>query len=1546
VSSKNSGNASAASAGTNPLGSYNGGTGGKAGATGSSGFGGAGGAASVVRIGSTDIVAAGGGGNGGSGQYPQTKGHVATSTYAARSDATTTNGQNGTNANDICAATSCSNNDGGGGGAGGGGAQGGAAGAVEFGAGTSNEWFGYGGSVGQNSTASISGLSASYQSYAGENSNGGSVSISYTVGAPAAPTAVTGVAGNGSVALAWTAPTNPGQSAITDYVVQYSSNGGTSWSGPVDLGSTDTTGTVSSLTNGTAYIFQVAAVNSAGTGVYSASSSAITPQGPPSAPVISLVAAQDGALRLSLIAPGSGAVVTGYDYRVDGGSWVTVNSASPSLVIPGLVNGTAYSVEVRAQSAVGAGAISAAASGTPRAVPGAPTITSLAVGNGSLSIAFTPGFSGGTAVTGYQYSFNGTDWADATGTTSPISVGGLAAGHAYSVQLRAVNIAGPGVASAPAGATTPALPGAPSVSSVTAADGSVRVDFIPGTTGGSPITGYQYQLSDGGPWTDASGATSPITIAPLQNGTTYPVSIRAVNAVGAGAVSDAIPVTPATTPSAPSIVGDTVAGSDASLTADFTAPASTGGSAITGYQYSTDAGATWRDRTDGGSTSTPVTITALSSDGTTALVNGTTYYVELRAVNGVGVGTASATAAGIATSVPSAPIVTTVIPSPRALQVTFTAPANGGAAITGYRYSTDGSTWTDTGTLGTTFTISGLRNGTDYPVRVRAVNSVGDGARSAAVSGTPVALPGRPVIDSVVRSNQTLTAAVSLGDDGGSAVTAWQYSTDNGASWATASGTSSPLTLTTLSSDGTTRLANGTGYPLQLRAVTAIGTGPASATSIVAPASAPAAASIALTAGDASVSVAFTLGVDGGSPVSRVEYTFDDGAHWTDPGTLASPFTVTGLTNGTAYALKLRADNAIGAGAWSVAASTTPRTVPGAPTGVTAISNSGSADVSWTAPASDGGSPVTGYTATAYANSTSATAIATCASAGTSCSIPTLSNGTTYYISVTATNAAGAGAASAPRAVVTPLARPGAPTVGSLTASDGMLSASFTAGTAGDRPITGYQYSTDGGSTWQTASGSTSPILIGGLTDGTAYSVALRAVSSAGVGATSNTVSGTPYGYPDAPDPDTIVVNGGNNQITVSWAAPNLNGGALLNYTATAFTGLASGSTAGTCTTTTLSCTISSGVSNGTTYYVSLQTRNTALMYSQRSAPRVPATPSQQPGAPTGASAVAGDGQATVSWTAPTSTGASAISSYTVYASVDGGAMTLVGTSSTTSKTVTGLLNGHSYTFQVHAVNGNGTGPASAASSPVTPLAPGTAPILSAPTSTETGFTVDITNPVSGAVYTATATNGATVRVSGSTATVTGLSDGAGSRVTVTATRPGYTTTTSTQDGTALLTGQKPTFSGNVATATGFGFTITNYDSTATYTITATNGATIDRSGDAVTIGNLAIGGTSVVTVQVAKAGATTVSDVDHGAAMVAGTAPTFDALASTGTGFSFRIANYDPSLTYTLGATNGAHADRAGGTVTVTGLVDGAASTVTVTATDPGVSTAYAAET
>ena len=103
------------------------------------------------------------------------------------------------------------------------------------------------------------------------------------------------------------------------------------------------------------------------------------------------------------------------------------------------------------------------------------------------------------------------------------------------------------------------------------------------------------------------------------------------------------------------------------------------------------------------------------------------------------------------------------------------------------------------------------------------------------------------------------------------------------------------------------------------------------------------------------------------------------------------------------------------------AAAGTLRTVPGPPMAVSAVPGDAQLTASWTPPTDDGGYAVTGYTATASPGGQ------TCTSAATSCTIGGLVNGTSYTVTVIATNLLGDGIASTPSNTVTPTGPPPPP---------------------------------------------------------------------------------------------------------------------------------------------------------------------------------------------------------------------------------------------------------------------------------------------------------------------------------------------------------------------------------------------------------------------------------------------------------------------------------------------------------------------------------------
>ena len=181
-------------------------------------------------------------------------------------------------------------------------------------------------------------------------------------------------------------------------------------------------------------------------------------------------------------------------------------------------------------------------------------------------------------------------------------------------------------------------------------------------------------------------------------------------------------------PGAPTSLSATTGNTQLSLS--WTAPASNGGSAITGY--------TVEYTPSGGSPSTVNTGSTSTSYALTGLTNGTAYSVRVAAVNAAGTGSYSASASGTPATVPGAPtnaVATQYTPN---VAVNWTDPAsNGGSAITGYvvQFSQNGGSWTTTTLTPLSGVFRGYFNGDtemfSYTFRVAAVNSVGTGSFSS-----------------------------------------------------------------------------------------------------------------------------------------------------------------------------------------------------------------------------------------------------------------------------------------------------------------------------------------------------------------------------------------------------------------------------------------------------------------------------------------------------------------------------------------------------------------------------------------------------------------------------------------------------------------------------------------------------------------------------------------------------------------------------------------------------------------------------------------------
>ena len=392
-----------------------------------------------------------------------------------------------------------------------------------------------------------------------------------------------------------------------------------------------------------------------------------------------------------------------------------------------------------------------------------------------------------------------------------------------------------------------------------------------------------------------------------------------------------------------------------------------------------------------------------------------------------------------------------------------------------------------------------------------------------------------------------------------------------------------------------------------------------------------------------------------------------------------------------------------------------PPTAPAAPTGVTATAGNGSASLTWTAP-SNGGSPITSYTVTPFIGATAQSPV-TVSPPVTNAAVTGLTNGTPYTFKVSATNSVGTSVQSAASNSVTPSGptAPGAPTNVTASAGNGSATVSWTAPSSnGGSPITSYTVTPSTGGVAGTpvqVAGTATSTNVTGLTNGSAYTFTVTATNAIDTGPASAPSNSVTPSAPTAPGaPTNVTASAGNGSATVSWTAPSSNGGSpITSYTVTPSTGGVAGTpvqVAGTATSTNVT-----GLTNGSAYTFTVTATN-AIDTGPASAPSNSVTPSAPtaPGAPTNVTASAGNGSATVSWTAPSSNGGSPITSYTVTPFIGSTAQTPVlvnGSPPSTSTTVIGLLNGTSYTFTVIATNAIGSGAASSPSNGVTPSASG-----------------------------------------------------------------------------------------------------------------------------------------------------------------------------------------------------------------------------------------------
>ena len=430
------------------------------------------------------------------------------------------------------------------------------------------------------------------------------------------------------------------------------------------------------------------------------------------------------------------------------------------------------------------------------------------------------------------------------------------------------------------------------------------------------------------------------------------------------------------------------------------------------------------------------------------------------------------------------------------------------------------------------------------------------------------------------------------------------------------------------------------------------------------------------TAGNAMASITFTAPANnGGTAITAYTATASPGgASGSCAGPAACAITVNGLTNGSAYTFTVTATNAKGT---SVASAASNAVTPKGEQTIT-FANPGAQNFGTTPTLTATSSAGAGY---AVSFSSATAGVCTITTGGT---LTFVTSGSCTIDADQPGDAAVNAATTVSQTFIVNAVVPGAPTIGTATAGNTQASVTFTAPvSSGGAAITSYTVTSNPGGL--TGSGAGAPITVNGLTNGVAYTFTVTATNSAGTSAASAASNSITPASPQ----------------TITFANPGAQTyGTSPTLTATSDSGLTptfSSSTTGV-------CTITSGgvltfVTAGTCTINADQTGDSSYLPAGQVSRSFTVNPAV-PGAPTIGTAVAGDTQASVTFTAPVNTGGTSITGYTVTTNpahvppVNGAASPIV---------ITGLTNGQGYTFTITAENVAGSGPASVASNSVTP---------------------------------------------------------------------------------------------------------------------------------------------------------------------------------------------------------------------------------------------------
>jgi len=1137
-----------------------------------------------------------------------------------------------------------------------------------------------------------------------------------TLPTPPAATNATAVSDT-AINVSWNQPAGDQQ---TSYKIERSLDD-TNWTTIVaSTGNTNTTYSDTGLSTLTTYYYKVSTINPSGTSVASPSGNAKTfgsPDAPTSLTATALIAID---IDLDWDAPteNNGAAVSGYkierstddiNYAVivaDTGNTDTDYTDTDAA----LVTDTTYYYRVSAINSFGAGATSNVASALAGDKPN--QVTGLVITSATtstLDLDWVAPNDNGYAISGYKIekSLDGTNFTVLVASNPDLDYTdtSLNTNQLYYYQVSAINVFATGDVSAVSSA--PPLPTPPATLSLSVIN-NVQIDLTWSNPTGAEETGFKIERStDNSNWSTIVADTGSTALTYSNTGLTaltdYYYRVSTLNASGESSVGSVETAKTFGTTVAPTNL-DALSLTGAQIKLDWEEPTVTNGSAVSGYKIERS--------TDGTNYSVLVADTGnLNETYTDTGIAGTTYYYRVSALNAFGASPPSNVDSALATDVPAQTTnFTATAQAGNEIDLAWTAPSNGGSAITGYHIerSLDNTNWSDlvadTGNQLIAYTDINLTTNQTYYYRVSAINLVGTGSSSIVDSDLAGDVPNQiTVITATAQAGSEIVVAWTAPTDNAYAITVYtiERSTDN-TNWIT-DGTSATASFTSQS------LTNGTTYYYKVTATNALGNSLVSATVNDKAGDSPSQVTgfTGAALDDTRIKLDWTTPADNSYSLSgyKIEQSLDN-TNWStivaNTNSSAVTYTVTGLTTVTDYYYRVSAINALGEGATATVVSVTTMGVPDAITtlaGTAAVNsiNTQRSDITltWTAPTANG-TPITAYNVqvsidgTTWLNLPNVTTTSTIHS--------NTINDTDFSYRVYSINAIGTSLVSNTGVV---WSLPNVPT--GLDVSPYWQQTSVT-WTVVDAVYTyDLEHSTDG-NTWSTeADPATTQYDDTGLVNDTIHYYRIAATNPSGTSAFTTSVNATTFHLPTPPQNLTVTPTASNLlEANLDWDAPADDGGTpLLNYivekSVDQINWVPLVSNCPPATDCTLSYYVDGVLSTQNTYYWRVIAENsfgsdTTNGYSSIVTYTTP-TPAQSPSNLTAVPSGTNNNSATLDWTAPVDTGTHGVSGYKIERQENNGAWsTLVSTTNTsTTFTDSTLAQSINYGYRVYTLTNNNT---------------------------------------------------------------------------------------------------------------------------------------------------------------------------------------------------------------------------------------------------------------